>query len=136
MKRLNNDEMRRIAKQRGGKCLSEKYINSWTQLIWECTKGHQWKATLHNVKKGTWCPICAGMQRHTIEEMHQLAEARGGKCLSGKYINGSTKLRWICAEGHRWKAAPSNIIRGHWCPKCSKRRKHGQTYGAWILEAY
>ncbi len=120
-RRLSNDEMHQIAEQHGGQCLSEKYMNNEAKLLWECINGHRWEADLHSVKRGTWCPVCAGVQRHTIEQMNQLAEAKGGKCLSEKYINAETKLQWVCAEGHRWKAIPSNVIRGHWCPKCSKR---------------
>ena len=56
----------------------------------------------------------------TIEQMQVLAEARGGSCLSTVYVNGSTKLRWRCAEGHEWDAMPGNLRnRGSWCPKCA-----------------
>jgi len=32
--------MQQVAKKRGGKCLSEKYVNAKTKLEWECRKGH------------------------------------------------------------------------------------------------
>lgn len=55
---LTIEEMQEIAKQRGGKCLSENYINRKTKLLWECRYGHQWKAVPFSIKNGSWCPNC------------------------------------------------------------------------------
>ncbi len=63
MKKLTIEEMRSIAEERGGKCLSDTYVNAHTSLLWECTKGHQWEARPNNIKSGTWCPYCARMAR-------------------------------------------------------------------------
>src|SRR5260370_26543427 len=51
--------------------------------------------------------------------MRQAARALGGRCLSKKYLNIDTHLRWCCAEGHKWKAKPYHVLTGHWCPICS-----------------
>jgi hypothetical protein len=59
----------------------------------------------------------------TIEDMHQLAASRGGKCLSGAYITDKTKLLWQCAKGHQWEARPTNIKQGKWCPRCAKLKQ-------------
>ena len=57
----------------------------------------------------------------TIEEMRELAESRGGKCLSEKYVNACTKLHWQCAKGHEWEATPGNVKNAHtWCPVCAR----------------
>ena len=40
------------------------------------------------------------LKKLTIKDMQELAKARGGKCLSKKYVNGRVKLKWKCAEGH------------------------------------
>ncbi|WP_449701810.1 zinc-ribbon domain-containing protein [Acidicapsa acidisoli] len=53
------EEMRRIAKSRGGRCLSVKYINSRAKLAWQCKKGHQWEALPSSIKQGHWCSRCA-----------------------------------------------------------------------------
>jgi hypothetical protein len=56
----------------------------------------------------------------TIQDMHSLASAKGGKCLSDKFINQKTPLKWQCAKGHIWEAKPMNIInRKQWCPECN-----------------
>jgi hypothetical protein len=117
------EEMRKIAEARGGKCLSNKYGNAHTPLLWECGEGHQWEAVPSSVKRGTWCRKCRGLEKNTIEEMQKIAEARGGKCLSETYFNLYTALQWECSEGHRWEAQPSNIKRGGWCRICAHNRR-------------
>jgi len=116
--------MQIIAAERGGKCLSQKYVNNKTKLLWECAKGHQWEAQPTNVKQGQWCPDCAGVKRLTLKDMQMLARKRGGKCLSQEYINANSKLLWECGKGHQWKAKPNNIkSQGQWCPECSGKKK-------------
>ena len=113
------EEMRAIASTHGGACLSKDYINANTRLRWCCGNGHEWKATPGNIKAGSWCGICAGVVKKTINDMHNLAGARDGKCLSTKYVKVSEKLRWQCKEGHEWEASASKIQLGRWCPHCA-----------------
>lgn len=55
-----------------------------------------------------------------LKEMRELALSRGGECLSTKYVNAHSKLRWRCSEGHEWDARASNVKqKGYWCPVCS-----------------
>ena len=117
--------MQKLATRRGGKCLSKRYINTDTKLKWQCAKNHTWENTPYHIKTGQWCPTCshintANKLRSDIKEMSKLAARRKGKCLSKKYINTGTKLRWQCAKKHEWLATPDSIKRGSWCPKCSK----------------
>jgi len=113
-------DFKAIAKERGGRCLSKKYVRSDAKLSWECEEGHRWDATAASVKGGSWCPACSGNKKLTIEQMQSLAMRRGGKCLSKQYVNNSTKLKWQCASGHRWMAQPHMVKNdGTWCPKCA-----------------
>jgi len=122
--KLTIEEMQQIAKSRRGKCLSDKYINDSTKLKWECKEGHIWEAQPHAVKgRSSWCPYCWNHMRLTIEEMQQIAKSRGGKCLSDKYVNAKTKLKWQCQQGHIWKTVPMMVKRGSWCPYCSGNKK-------------
>jgi hypothetical protein len=111
-----------LAISKGGKCLSKRYINVSTRLRFKCKNGHEWETSPASIKSGSWCPYCAGTVKGTIEEMQRIATSREGKCISSEYINNQTHLMWECNEGHRWKATPSNIKRGKWCPKCSAKR--------------
>jgi very-short-patch-repair endonuclease len=59
--RLNNnlDVVRKLAKERGGECLSTTYKNNKTNLSWKCGEcDYIWEARLDRVKSGTWCPNC------------------------------------------------------------------------------
>lgn len=116
--------MKELASARGGKCLSEEYLNIAAKLLWECDKGHRWEATAYHVKRRkSWCPVCAGRQRLTIDEMKAIAQSRGGHCLSEQYVNNQTKLQWECSQGHRWESIPSLIKTGAWCPVCAGNAK-------------
>jgi hypothetical protein len=254
MKKNTIQDMQKIAESRGGKCLSDSYIDSKTKLKWQCKEGHTWKANSGNIKSAKWCPICsaglnericrkffetlfqkdfprarpkwlmgskgrsfeldgyckdlelafeyhgeqhyqlnkrfheripfeqrkeydrlkrefcrqnnvvlieipytvkpADMQKYInskcleqdihppetqlidykqfegvyspnlLEKTKNIAESKGGKCLSTKYIDSDTKLEYECKNGHRWFVRPSNIARGIWCPRCSGTVKH------------
>ncbi len=121
-KKLTIIEMHNLAEERGGNCLSEKYVNARIKLIWQCKKSHIWEATPYHVKRGQWCPKCARVKKLSIKDMQKIAEEKGGKCLSEKYINVHHKLIWQCKKEHIWKAIPSNVKKGHWCPKCAIKR--------------
>lgn len=114
-----------IARQRGGSCLSSHYKNIHSRLHWQCSKGHQWHASLCGVRNhGSWCPVCAGTSRLSIDVAANVASARGGLCLSQQYKNTNTKLLWQCAEGHQWRAQLNNVKDGGtWCPYCCARRR-------------
>ena len=85
-----------------------------------CAKGHDWRADGSSLLLvGKWCRRCHNeTQRSTIEEMHAIAHAHGGRCLSTTYRNSQGKLTWECHWGHVWQAVPSPIIQGCWCPEC------------------
>lgn len=119
---LTIEEMQKIAIEREGFCLSEKYINAQTRLEWQCSKGHKWLARPTQIKRGGWCPFCSKRVKLTIEEMRDLAKQKEGFCLSEKYVDNKTKLLWECKQGHEWWQKPEHIKNGHWCPKCAKKK--------------
>lgn len=112
--------MRALARKKGGRCISTFYVNSAAPLVWECKAGHQWNAVPSSIRKGTWCPECAGARPGTIGQMKEIARSRGGMCLSESYRNTATKLTWRCSVGHEWSAAPLQVKKGHWCPFCAR----------------
>lgn len=114
------------AESKGGLCLSDKYINNHTKMLWKCSnQDHKpWEACYaHVVKQGTWCPRCIG--RFSKEEKllmaQKYAESKDGKCLSTEYINSKSKLEWKCSnKNHKsWFTPYSNVVKGgSWCPEC------------------
>lgn len=120
------DQFKKIATNNGGKCISTKYSGAHAKLQWECKFGHRWRSTPNSVKRGTWCPTCAVVvnghrKRSSITDMQEIAALRGGFCLSKKYVNAHSKLKWECRLGHRWEGTPNNIKNGRWCPTCRQK---------------
>lgn len=57
-RRYSIEEARRLATLNLGKCLSKRYINNKTKLLWECNAGHRWEDLLGNIQRGKWCKKC------------------------------------------------------------------------------
>ncbi len=111
----------KIAEKNGGKLLSEKYVSNSIKLKWQCKEKHEWKSLPYSIKEGHWCRVCYDKKRLlSINEMHQIAERKGGKCLSEKYIGNRNKLKWRCEKGHKWQATPGNIKKGRCCFLCAR----------------
>jgi len=85
-KKLSIEEMRKMAHERGGVCLSYDYVNSMTKLHWECHLGHRWYALQGNVRKGHWCPDCGHMNQirnpKSKERWKYLASSQSVVCKS------------------------------------------------------
>jgi hypothetical protein len=124
--KITLDDCKKIAEDRGGRCLSEAYENSYTELKWECKHGHVWNAPYNRVNSyKSWCPTCYRIkQRGSILSCHQAAEAKGGKCLSTEYINNRNKIKWQCEHGHTWDAPFYSIKKGFWCLDCYRSKKN------------
>ena len=118
------DELKAFAISKGGKCLTEKYIDKSFKLMFECAKGHQWNVVPINIYTDkSWCPECNRMKNVTLEHLNNLAEPHGCICLTTGKINSRTLFEWKCKEGHTWKATLKTIRKGGWCPICAKRKR-------------
>lgn len=116
-------DAQKAAKQKGGVCLEEKYVNSQHSMKWRCKFSHEWLASYARIKHCSWCPVCARRVPLTIKDMQALARGNHGECLSKTVRKSYEKLFWRCSKDHQWAATPNNIQRGQWCPYC------GQTKG-------
>ena len=52
------NKSKEMAIKNGGLCLSAKYKNARTKLLWKCAKNHEWESTYDNVRSGGWCKLC------------------------------------------------------------------------------
>lgn len=113
-----------VASVRGGKCLSDVCRGLRSALLWECSEGHTWQATLTCVKNnGTWCPRCAqATPGPRLCDAQFVASAHSGKCLSDTCRTVDSTLLWECNEGHTWEATFNSVKNnGTWCPTCSRK---------------
>jgi hypothetical protein len=97
------------------------------KVWWRCASGHSWQTIISNrtnrIKSG--CPICAqnSKRKYSIEDIHAIANKRGGKCLSKKYTSARKKLKFCCSEGHIWETRADSILyTNKWCPMCGRKR--------------
>jgi len=58
--KLTLEQVEADAAARGGRLLSQRYQRSGVRLLWECGAGHRWLANANSVRRGSWCPLCAG----------------------------------------------------------------------------
>jgi len=117
------DDMRVMAKAKGGVLLSTVYVNAITKLLWRCGSQHEFSATPNSIQSGHWCPNCSRLQsgdsqRLGIKFFKRLAEDRGGECLSAEYKTIKAALKWRCSFGHVWESRADVIKKGGWCPIC------------------
>jgi len=125
------EQIKAIAKDKGGHCLSNQYLGSNTKLIFKCENDHIFELRPRHVKIGIWCPKCsreksAALRKSTLDEMKLLADSHDGKCLSKNYTNIQTKLKWQCKFGHVWESKPNNIQQGKWCPVCGRENSNNK----------
>src|SRR3972149_6496134 len=125
--KLDIFKIKKIIEKRGGKLLSEIYINNHAKLDVICELGHLWHPTVKSLKRGSWCSTCYNLteNRHKakhkpekILEAHNVALEHNGKCLSTNYVNNKTPLIFKCEKGHVWNSTLKPIKRGSWCPEC------------------
>ena len=87
--------LQKIALERGGRCLWERYINSKTKYEWECLAGHRWFAPFDKVKhRNQWCPVC--YKNRSFEKLRSIVEERGGKVLSEGMDTVRSTLSVLC----------------------------------------
>jgi len=64
-----------------------------------------------------WSSSMASISK--LDFAKNLANERGGKCLSTDYDNSSSKMLWECGRGHKWSACLASVQSlKTWCPYC------------------
>lgn len=113
--------LKKIAKDRGGTVLSKSYFGSRMNHRWRCRKNHEWENSVSNIKRGQWCPYCAGQKSLLdIHAIRNFAKRQGGELLSSTMTGISSKLKFKCKMGHTFSKASTDIVKGKFCPKCSR----------------
>lgn len=117
---------REVAEAAGGRCLETEEGTATTNALWECSEGHQWRATYSNVTlHKTWCPRCSAKKNgerciaDNLSPARRIAADRGGQCLATENFSIHASVEWECSQGHRWSAVYYSVRRGRWCAVCS-----------------
>ena len=102
-------------------------------VSWKCRKGHTWKATPINRRRGTNCPECPWQK--AVAGENDLATTHPSLALQWDFSRnledspqtvtfGSPRsFWWVCDQGHSWKALLESRVRGKTsCPVCKNQR--------------
>lgn len=138
VQRFSMDDVRVIAASKGLECLSLRYTDLRSPMVWKCLKcGTEFSRSLAWVRyKGRECPGCrkpSNSYQHPVlppaeklqAELRELVQARGGIIDFGAvgYL-GATKRRAYSITGdcgHEWMARTDHIREGRWCPQCTMK---------------
>lgn len=101
-------------------CISDIYKNARTKLSWLCTKNHRFEKTWNDFKESPRCSVCSGLKKKAIDEVKDIAEREGYKCISDTYKNAKTKLSWQCTKGHKFEMSWNCFQRGNRCSTCGR----------------
>ncbi|TKI56352.1 hypothetical protein E8L90_13260 [Brevibacillus antibioticus] len=78
--RLGIVTMQEVARSRGGKCLSNDYLDAHTLLKWQCIDGHVWEAKPNSIiSSSSWCPKCKNYINISEERCRFIFERLTGK---------------------------------------------------------
>ncbi len=130
--RISIEDMRNHARAHGGICVSNELPEKGKSMIeFKCHNFPSHPSFFKravNIKSNSnlWCPNCKGgkIQKHSIEDIKELADAHNYECLSDEYINNHELMKWRCKEcNYEWEAIFRQIQRkikfdGTWCDKC------------------
>lgn len=129
-KRLKTiEEIKEMARARGGECLSLECPSSRSLLTYRCAVGHEWTGPYPNfVCSENWCQKCAFAKGHrvpkTMAEIQEAARQNGGECLSTECKNTRSVLTWKCDRGHVWeKTYLAVVLHKTWCPTCRRQSR-------------
>ena len=120
----------RLARRRGGECVSPSYVRHDTKLAFRCAVGHVWSCQ-PKWTRNHWCGRCfhEGADRFVkereIARLRAAAHALGGQCLSDEYGGRECHYRWRCAKDHEWDSTAKRVLRGDWCLRCAKDDRLG-----------
>ena len=127
-KSLTDEYVRNYFKEQCCTLLS-KYVNCMSKLKYICKNGHTTEITFSKFRIGQRCMKCAANERsHNFNYVKKFFEDRGCILLSEKYINSSTKLKYICKNDHTTEITFSNFQQGQGCMACSGSEKHSYNY--------
>ena len=105
----------------------EEYVNMNTPILHKCIKHEiEWKTSPSSVLNGGGCCICKKEKQHASlcksheRYVNELKNINGNILPLEEYVNSLTPILHKCTiHNYNWKVAPSNLLSGHGCPKCT-----------------
>ena len=100
---------------------------SGKKLLWKCTFGHNWEATVANRTKGSGCGVCANYiivpGINDLQTLYpDLSSQADGWDPSVVGAGSHKRSRWKCKSGHTWETSPKHRVNGTNCPICDGQK--------------
>lgn len=110
--------------KRGYILISTEYNRVKDKLKIQCPKGHISDIIFHNFINGKGCWFCGRERRlestrYNYEEVKLDFKLKGYTLLSKNYKNSSTKLDYICPQGHSGSITYNSFKKDYGCKQCS-----------------
>lgn len=97
-----------------------EFFSDKSRCMVQCEMHHApWEISYSNLKRGKWCPTCAG-KKITTDQLRELASRKGFKLISPKYITSNTKYNFRCQVGHTFELSHNKLQSSAGCPDCTK----------------
>lgn len=109
-----------------------EYINASTKILHRCRiDKNEWYATPNNILSGHGCRKCFdrlnSQKRYKTHEQYlvELYNINANIIPIEDYKGDSVKIKHMClVDGYIWEVAPTNLLRGVGCPRCSKKERY------------
>jgi len=85
-----------LAKDRGFKFLSKKFLGAKHKHTWKCKDGHTWQAEPSAIKGGNGCPKCLRLNEHKVRFVFE--SLTGKEFLTTRTILNGLELDGYCSE--------------------------------------
>jgi hypothetical protein len=101
----------------------KEYTAAYKQKIkYRCPEGHIHQIMYQDFLSGHGCPECAGLLKHKYKDVKKSFEERGYTLVSKEYNNNSSKLDFICPNGHEHSIRYGDWLHGHRCGMCDQSK--------------
>ena len=101
------------------------------KVWWQCSRGHEWEATIGSRASGLGCPYCSNKRvlpgYNDLQTVNPVLSSQWNweknAVLRPTAVTGhcGKAVWWICRNGHEWKATVDARSRGLGCPVCSNK---------------
>ena len=126
-RRTHDEYLEEVTKTNDNIEVLEMFEGMNTPILHKCKKHNiQWKVIPGTILKGSGCVECGkeklsnSLKKSHEQYIKELAIVNKDIVVLGKYINSNISVLHKCLiDGHEWYSTPSNILRGHGCPKCN-----------------
>jgi hypothetical protein len=114
-----------VAKLADGWDVTKFTAGSHSKKSWKCSLGHKWKCAIGDLStRDHLCPYCSNRKLwvgfNDLKTLFpEIAKEALGWNPSKVHSGSQRKLKWKCAEGHKWSAVVISRSRGSGCPSCA-----------------